>query len=99
MYDRNPLFGSARTMAGYDVHKIPTSALPNKISLDPKFKWCSDEFRREMNSWLREQFGVKNTAYVMGNKLLVSGETYDRLRLYASNVTPDYTKHYKGYPY
>lgn len=35
-----------------------------KIQIDPQFKWCSDEFRSRMNSWLAERFGGDPVVFV-----------------------------------
>ena len=40
------------------------------LQIDPEFKWCSDECRRDTNLWLLKMFGTRSivprgTAYIV----------------------------------
>lgn len=42
------------------------------LQLDPKFEWCTPEFRAKTNAWLRERFGVRDVAYIMGGNVFMN---------------------------
>lgn len=48
-----------------------------KIKIRDDFKWCSDGFRREMNNWLKEMFGVVDKSAVpKGKGYLIANEFF-----------------------
>ena len=58
------------------VISIPLNIVP-KIQISPDFKWCTDEFRDEMDGWLIRMFGCydrtpvpKGQAYMIDNGML-----------------------------
>jgi len=60
-----------------------------KVMIDPRIKpvakvklqvgshCCSDQFRSDMNDWLRDWFGVEYPVYTSDNLILMSEITYD----------------------
>lgn len=49
------------------------------LQLDPSFKFCSQEFRDELNEWLLKRFGTIPVAYSFEDKLLISSAMEARL--------------------
>lgn len=42
-----------------------------KVQLSADFTACSAEMKIHMNAWLLEKFGVKYTAYKLGNNIII----------------------------
>ncbi len=65
---------------GLHVRASPLVTRTPRVSLSPLFNACSEHVKNDMNAWLLEMFGDKETCIVTGGIVYVSPATYARLR-------------------
>ncbi len=53
-----------------------------KIQLRPDFQWCSEDFRRDFNAWLLEEFGAREVAILIPgtNTLVVDPGSFAKIK-------------------
>lgn len=73
---------------GMPVYESPLIRSVPKIQLSPGFKYCTPEFRAEMNQWLLEQFGTKHVAYAFDGRLALSPEQMRLLKMALTDKSP-----------
>ena len=75
MFTNPPTLNGMKIVVSHLIQPIPV------LSLDERFKWCSDAFRSEMNAWLLDMFGTREYALMVGDSLLVSPKQLALLKL------------------
>jgi hypothetical protein len=81
MYPWDNPFGFS-SLFGVKVVSSPLVQPVAKLSIRASFEWCTDEFRQEMDAWLKERFGAQKVAMVMpnANTMAVSPDVFDLLK-------------------
>lgn len=51
-----------------------------KLQIDPNFIWITDKFRDEMNTYLKDRFGMERIAIIMQGKIFVDPQTMVKIR-------------------
>lgn len=80
-----------QTLYGMKVVVNPNIPRLPAIQIDPKFEWCSDEFRAKHNAWLLERFGYVDQVLFMTEPfsgqqvVMMRPQHYAMLKLAAHN--------------
>ena len=68
------MFAGVRIIESPHIRPVP------KLQMSPTFKWCSEEFRGSMNTFLLDTFGTKTVAYMLDGTLVTPPGTITTLR-------------------
>ena len=59
-----------REFMGMKIHEAPVKFIP-KIQISETFNACSDDFKKDMNLWLLDKFGVNEISPIKKGEVFI----------------------------